>query len=505
MKVVVVGGGISGLATAYYVRQRAAEVGSDLCCTVVEGTSRFGGKIFTRQIDEFITEGGPDSFLTRKPQALALCQELGLSNRLLPVRPTNGGTQVLHRGQLVPLPEGMALVTPTRPWPFVRTPLLSWRGKLRAALDLVIRPRTCLDDESVAAFLRRRLGSEFLDAIAEPLLGGIHAGDPERLSVQALFPHLVELERQYGSLIRGTRARSRETPQPEPILRTAALQGAASAGRLSPPPAFVSLSGGMGELVEALIRRLDPARLIRGRRAIRIDPVAGGTCFPRYRVTLEDGQHLEADAVVLATPAHVSADLVESIAPSASSALHQIRYASTVVMSLGYRRADALDRLEEIEHGHGFVVPRREGRAINACTWLSSKFEGRAPSDHALLRVFLGGARAEHLVDLDDERLLQLVRFELRRILGITTSPVLVDIVRWPRGIPQYDVGHRKLIATIERNLAPGLFLTGAAYHGVGVPDCIQWARTAAQASVDYVITRGVRPSEPSASEGALS
>ncbi|MBX6772338.1 MAG: protoporphyrinogen oxidase [Chloroflexi bacterium] len=483
MNVVIVGGGISGLAVAYYLDRQASAVGMPLSRIVVEGAPRPGGKILTRRSEGFVLEGGPDSLLTRKPAALALCAELGLTDRLIAPRPAVASTRILHRGQLVPLPEGTALIAPTRLWPFVRTPLLSWRGKVRAAWDLVIPPRRDGEDESVGAFIRRRLGKEFLDVIAEPLLGGIHAGDPERLSLYALFPGLVELERQYGSLIRGSRVRSREAHQPCHAGRPAvSLPG--DERRPVLPPAFVSFSSGMAELIEALTARLGAGSLILGRRVERVSRRAEGADSPRYAVVLDDYRWLPADAVVLATPAYVSADLVEPIDPALASALRRIRYVSTAVVSLGYRRADVPRPWGDPAGGHGFVVPRREGRRINACTWSSAKFDGRAPGDWVLLRAFLGGTRAEEVVELDDDQLVKLVRSELADILGIVGRPLIVDIVRWPRGIPQYDVGHLERVAELEHCRPVGLYLTGAAYHGVGIPDCIAAAQLTAAAVI---------------------
>ena len=477
-RVVIVGGGISGLATAHSLMKLASEGNVPLDCTVVEQARSFGGKIVTNRQDGFVIEGGPDSFLAQKPRILALCDELGLTERLIRTSPTRG-VSVLHRGRLIPLPEGLLLVAPTKLLPFARSPLFSWPGKLRMGLDVVIPPRRSDDDESVADFIRRRLGREALDRLAQPLMAGIHVADPERLSMQAAFPRLVAIERQHGSLIRGLGARA-VPPSPRPDKPDRGNHGG---------PGFLSLKGGMGELAETLTARLGPALLLAGRPVAYVGagrPAPGhpdAHDLPPYGVGLEDGTVLRADAVVLATPANVSANLVDALSPVLAAALRRIRYVSTATVSLGFRRRDVAWPATD----SGFVVPRREGCAITACTWSSSKFDGRAPDGHVLLRAFVGGAEKERLVDLDEQTLVGTVRADLRRVLGIVAEPVVVDVFRWRGAIPQYDVGHLARVAAIERTLTPGLFLAGAAYHGVGVPDCVATAHETAERVARYL------------------
>jgi oxygen-dependent protoporphyrinogen oxidase len=305
------------------------------------------------------------------------------------------------------------------------------------------------------------------------------------------------MERRHGSLIRAARAQ-----------RQAALPGSERAPHVARPAegpaarasAFMSLRDGMGELIAALIRRLqglDGMTLLRGRRVVRLTrlppgvdglPAAGteaaaGAMPPRYRVQLDDGTGLDADAVVLATPASVSADLVEPFAAGLASGLREICYVSSATVSLGYRRAD----IDHPLHGSGFLVPRHEQRTIRACTWTSSKFAGRAPTDQVLLRAFVGGAWDGHLVDLDDAQLVRLVRDELQAIMGIRATPVLWDVCRWRNGNPQYAVGHLERVAALDTQCSPGLFLTGSAYRGVGLPDCIHSAQQAAAQAVQYL------------------
>lgn len=498
-RVVVVGGGISGLSAAYYVQTKAAASGVTIATTLLEASPRFGGKISTLRQDGFVIEGGPDSFLTQKPWALELCRELGLTDRLLATRESQARTSVLIGGRLVELPEGAVLGVPTRIAPFLRSPLISWSGKLRMGLDLVIPPRRERDDESLASFVRRRLGPEALDKIAEPLMAGIHVADPERLSLQATFPRFAELERSHGSLIRGLRRQGGASASggrkvAKPSTTSAAATG--SSGRrgeelrrsLASSP-FLSFQEGMQELVGALLERLKPVSLLSGRRAVRLSwrdanpPIRSGSNASAYELLLDDGSAVTADAVVLATPADVAATLVSGFNPALATLLSCIRYVSTATISLGYRRADVLRPLD----GFGFVVPRREKRRISACTCSSTKFDGRAPSDCVLLRAFVGGVRDEAIVDLDDEALVNAVRMDLEDTLRITGEPIVAEVFRWRKGIPQYDVGHLDRVAALDRLCSPGLFLAGAAYRGVGVPDCIRSGKEVAEKVVEYV------------------
>lgn len=524
--IVVVGGGISGLATAYYLQGAAADAGVTARCYLIDREPDLGGKIATRRQNGFVIEGGPDSFLAQKSSALELCRELGLTDHLIGASSLPGGTSILLRGRLVPLPEGINVIVPSRIMPFLRSPLVSWRGKLRMGLDLVIPPRRSTADESVAAFVRRRLGQEALEKIAQPLMAGIHAADPERLSLLATFPRFAELERQHGSLVRavlrGQHAR-RSSPErpaggaPEPA-RSSARDGVQSNGAATPPSAFLSFRVGMRELIDALVSQLSTVQLIRGRQVVRlacdqrpglvrsearavasplVPPSDGVEATGSYDVQLDDGSRIPADAVVLATPAYVSAALVETFNPALAAELRAIRYVSVATVSLGYRRS-------EVDHplrGSGFVVPRSEKRAITACTWSSSKFAGRAPPDHVLLRAFLGGSGNEQILDLDDAALVHTVRTDLRQILGIRAEPVLAGVFRWPRGIPQYDVGHLDRVAALAERCDPGLFLAGSAYHGAGVPDCIATARRTAARALAYLSSIDPRSSTPLSEE----
>jgi len=476
-RIAIIGGGIAGLATAYYLQEGARRAGLPLTYTLIERTPTFGGKISTDVRHGFVIEGGPDSFITQKPAALRLCRELGLEDRLVGTNDHRRKTYVLDGGRLCPLPDGVMLVVPTRLAPFALSPLISLRGKVRMGLDLLIPPRRENGDESLADFIRRRLGQEALDKIAGPLMAGIHVADPERLSLQATFPRFIALEQKYGSLIRGMLAQKARRR----------AQGSNGAGQ--PLPLFMTLRGGLRELVEALVARLE-GELLTGTRVVGLkwDSEARSGEGAPYHLRLADGGTLRADAVVLATPTYVAADLLEPLHPTLATELRAIRYLSTATVSLGFRRA-------EFEHpldGFGFVVSAREQSPLLACTWTSTKFNGRAPDEHVLVRGFVGGPRHEEAVGLPDEALIELVRDELRRVMGVHARPVVARIYRWPQANPQYDVGHLERVNRIEALAAdlPGLYLTGSAYRGVGLPDCIAQGQATAEALITQYALR---------------
>jgi oxygen-dependent protoporphyrinogen oxidase len=367
------------------------------------------------------------------------------------------------------MPEGMMLMAPTMALPFLRSSLISWPGKLRMGMELFVPKGSAHQDESLAGFVRRRLGAEALNKIAGPLMGGIHAADPETLSLKSTFPMFLEMEQKHGSLLRGMieRAKLRQSSH--------STNGNGSASKT---PMFTSLRGGLQSLADAIVARLPQSSLRAGCCVVSVHPYAR-----QYKVVLCDGGTILADDIVFATPSYVTADLVQQIDPMLATRLRAIRYVSTATVSLGFRRSDIAHPMQ----GAGFIVPRSEGRKITACSWSSAKFQHRAPDDCVLLRVFIGGALAEHLAELDETSLVALALEELETIMGIAATPVLAKAYRWPRANPQYELGHEQRVAEIERSLAayPGLHLAGAAYRGSGIPDCIQSGVKAAQSILD--------------------
>lgn len=450
---IVVGGGIAGLSAAYY----AVREHPDWQVTVLEATDRWGGKITTARLPldggQFIIEGGPDTFLASKPWGVALCRELGLEERLHGTNPRQKNTYVLHRGHLTPLPDGLAMMIPGKVRPMLTTRLLNPLQKLRLGLDFFLPVRQEDADESLGNFISRRLGRAAYENLIEPLMSGIYAGDGDRLSLFSTFPYLRDLERKYGSLARGAMTMYRQR-----VARGKATQGSRSA--------FLTPTTGLAEIVEALVAHLE-AHEVDLRLHTPVHDVAQTTTG--WQVTLADGTALTGDALILATPAWVSAQLLQAVDADLSAVLARIPYVSTATVTLAYRVEDVPRPLD----GYGYVIPRREGRQALACTWTSTKFPHRAPQGYALLRVFIG--RAGQDIPWDEASLLTIARQELGHTLGIRAEPLVQRVFIWPRAMPQYNLGHQDILAQVETRLRgrPGLALAGNGYRGIGIPDCI--------------------------------
>jgi oxygen-dependent protoporphyrinogen oxidase len=425
MKLAVVGGGISGLAAAF--RGRAGAI-------LYEASPRLGGVIRTERRGAYLMEAGPDSFLD-KPPMRDLSRELGIERQLIQVRPEARRSFIVRGRRLLPIPEGVYLMVPSALWPFLRSPAVSWPGKARMLADLVV-PRRSVADETLGSFVRRRLGGEALERLAQPLLGGIYGADPERLSLEATMPQFLAMERRHGSVIRGLLGRSER----------------ASGARYG---MFLTFRDGMQTLVDALASRLGDARL--GTRVSALADVGG-------------------DAVCLAAPPPEAARLAPELPFPAVS------YSSVATINFGFQRSQVRHPLD----GAGFVVPAVEGRTLMACTFSSSKFESRAPAGRVLLRAFAGGMLQPDVYSLPDTELISRCLAELAELLGISGEPEEVWLNRWPDSMPQYEPGHLDRVATLEQALPPNLALAGNAYRGVGIPDCVASGFAAAERLATY-------------------
>ncbi len=436
--------------------------------SLLERGNRLGGALETIRRDGLLIEAGADSFLSEKPAGANLARRIGLEGELIGTSDRFRNTYVVRGGKLVAIPEGFSLLAPTRLGPLMRSPLLSPIGKLRVAIEPWIPRRHESGDESLGAFVRRRMGREVLDRIAQPLAGGIYTADPERLSLGATMPRFIEMERKHASVIRGLKEAARSRPE----------QGAGTSGaRWS---LFLSFRSGVGAFVDALAARVGES--LRMQAEVLELSRGGGR---RWTLRLQTGPEFEADAVVLAAPAYAASRMLAKCAPDLASSLGEISYASAATVNLCYRESDFPDPPEMF----GFVVPIIEGRKIIACSFSSVKFPGRAPNGTVLLRTFLGGALDSQMMQLDDAAMVAAAREELAALLGLRADPMLALVRRWPDSMPQYAVGHLERVAEIEREAAeiPGLALAGAAYRGVGIPDCIRSGEQAAEAVVSFL------------------
>jgi len=461
MRVAIIGGGIAGLSAAYEL-ERARLAGQAVEYELFEAGARLGGVIASEVVDGTVLELGPDSFLTEKPAAMELCRELGLDADFVSSNDALRRTYIVVRNRLVPLPDGLMFLVPTKILPTLTTPLFSLLTKLRMGMELLLSPRPHVGDESVAALVQRHYGREVVDRLADPLLSGIYGGDAECLSAEAVLPRLVEMEAKYGSLTRG-------------MLAGISARRAAEEEEAAPKPIFTTLRLGLQELVDALVARLDPARLHLGSVVASLDRVGdkwgircGGT---------DDAAAF--DAVIVATPAWAAGEMLCSVDAELCEVLGQIPYSSSITVNLVYDGDD----LDPLPPGFGFLVPAAEGRAMLACTFIHRKFPGRTAVGRTVLRVFLGGVRNADLLEESDESLADLVRRELMEILQISAEPELVEVQRWPRAMAQYAVGHKERQRRIHDRLAelPGLHLVGNAYDGIGISDCIRLGRGAAR------------------------
>jgi oxygen-dependent protoporphyrinogen oxidase len=459
-EVVVIGGGITGLATADRLLELAADRPIEV--TLLEASDRLGGIIRTEQRDGFILEAGPDAFISEKPEALALSKRLGLTDRLIETNPQYRRSFVVRHGKLRPIPEGFQLLAPSRFWPFATSGICGLSGKLRMAGEVFLPQRWDSEsDETLASFVRRRFGAEALERLAQPLVGGIYTADPEKLSLRATMPRFLEMERKHGSVIRA-------------LVHQRANQAKGTSGaRYS---LFLSFDHGMQVLTDELAKRIPATSIQLNARVKSVSRDADGSKWICY---LDEGESIRADAICLALPAHRAADLLRAHDTTLADELTAIPFASSMTINLAFRREDIKHPLD----GFGFVVPLVEKRSIIACSFSSVKFPGRAPEGHVLLRAFAGGALQPEVYALNDGEMLRHVIRDVTELLNIGGKPLFASVQRWPNSMPQYHLGHLERVARISERVMSISYLAiaGNAFGGAGIPDCIRSGEAAAE------------------------
>ncbi len=451
-RITIIGGGISGLTAAYDLVQ----FGFD--CSLIEEKTHLGGVIKTVRVKDCILEDGPDSFLAQKPWALDLIRELGIEDQVIGSNDHLRRTFILRAGRMIPLPDGIHFMIPTKIWPVLTTRLVGWKTKAKMMQEWFRQPTTARANEerSVATFMQDHFGKEANHYLAQPMLAGVYGGSPERLSVDAVLPRFVELEKQYGSVSRG-------------ILQTDASLKKGSLHRKSSQPLFFSLKNGMQQLTDHISKRLSGRirRITGSAKTLKKDRDG-------FHIVVE-GQKISSDQVIIATPAHAASNLLQNLDPETSDHLKAIPYSSSMTVNLLYRRPNFGHALQ----GFGFLAPEVEQTLIAACTWVNTKFQHRATDDYIILRAFVSHRQTKYVSSMPDEDIANQVHNELSQIMGFTAKPTAWRIARWNRAMAQYEIGHRRRVDKIEARLnrVEGLHLTGNAYEGIGIPDCIHRSR----------------------------
>ncbi len=466
-KIVVLGGGISGLAFVNRLRELKSSDGPPFTVTLIDAAPRIGGIIETHRQEGFLLEGGPESFITDKPWAASLCERLGISRELIPTNPHGRRSFIYRAGRLREVPEGFYLIGPARVWPFLRSDLMSWPAKLRACLEPFVPRKKQEGDESAGAFIRRRFGEGALREAGQAMIGGIYSADPDTLSLQATFPKFLEMERAFGSVVKGLRSQAAKK----------AAEEKASGPRYS---LFSTLRGGMETLVSALKEKNSQADFMTGDAAVKIARREAG-----WSVTLASGREREADVLCVALRAPHAAGLLKELAPELAGELASIAYESSVTVNLAFDETAFPRDLR----GFGFVVPASENSGLLGCTFSHLKFEGRAPGSQVLLRAFLGGETRLKALTAPDKEAETMALAELKKIIPLQAAPLFSLVRRYPDSMPQYHVGHFDKAAHILRlaGTLPGLYLTGNAYAGVGIPDCIHLAEEQAARALEFL------------------
>lgn len=474
-RIAIIGGGIAGLSAAFTLEKQRHKDPQSIEYSIYESNPLFGGVLRTEQVDGCQIEAGPDSFLTEKPWASDLCRELGLGDQLVGSNDSERKTYILVNRKLVEIPDGLMFMVPTKLLPTVLSPLFGMGTKIRMAREWFHPPHKAEADETVSAFVERHYGAEMVDRLADPLLSGVYGGHADQLSIRAVMPRFAEMEAKHGSLGRAMLAARRKI----------------RSSKAAPRPLFTSLTGGMQQMADALVARLSPASLTASQRVLSATWQGGN-----WQITIEQGSR-NFDCIILAVPAYVSAALLRTANPQLAGELRGINYTSSITINLGYAKKVR----ESLPPGFGYLVPRSQHRRMLACTFVHVKFPHRAPADRALLRCFMAASNDKELLSEPDDRIVKVIREELRDILGLNAEPLFSRVYRWDRAMAQYGVGHLERLERIERfrNTTAGLFLAGNAYRGIGVPDCVRSGNEAANSALKFlgVTAEPVRASQP--------
>ncbi len=457
--ITIIGGGITGLTTAFYLQKLITTQCLPLTCTIIESAANIGGKIVTEKFDNFTIEGGPDSFITRKPYVLNLCKDLGIEDKLIPINSHNT-FHIFRKNNLVPLIQGLYLGIPDSLESVYDMPMLSFASKVEMMAEIYLKPQPSNHDESLENFIKRHFGKEAFDTIYAPIMAGIYGTSPEKLSMRSLYPQLLELEHQHGSLINSISKLNGQN---------------LSSAQTSKHPVFMSFKDGMNVLAKAILDSLK-CELKVNTKIRSIAKTQSG-----YDLIDSNDQQYGTHTIVFATPAYITSEIVTSISNELAQLLDRIQYTSTATITLGYKLSDLPKTLDL--RSSGFLIPFAENRKILGCAWASKKFKHRAPEDVLLIRVFIGGPGKSHLVKLSEYQLMKLVQDELNDILKINHEPIFHKLFRWQNGNPQYEVGHLDWLASLDKVICklPGINLTGSSYNGIGIPDCVHNARLTAE------------------------
>lgn len=471
-KIVVVGGGITGLSAAYKIQTECLKQNLDIDLTLVESSHRLGGKIQTVRKDGYVIEKGPDSFLERKKSMARLIKEVGLGDQLIPN--STGQSFILLNDKLHPMPGGSIMGVPTQIKPFLTTELVSMTGKLRAAADFVLPKSPQLEDQSLGSFFRRRLGNEVLENLIEPLLSGIYAGDIDRLSLMSTFPQFHQMEQEHRSLIAGIKKTTPAAPLPKKPQDQSRKKSM-----------FLTLTSGLQTLVDTLEEKLNSATILKG---VKVENIKEGAASAhRYELAMNNGETIEADSIIFTVPHYVAASIFEE--KHLLAEFRDVPATSVATVAMAFPE----EAVPNVLNGTGFVVSRNSEYTITACTWTHNKWPHTTPEGKVLLRTYVGRAGDEAVVDLSDDQIEEIVLGDLKEIMDVTSKPEFTMVTRWKNAMPQYTVGHKQRLMKIRTELEsefPGVYLAGASYDGVGLPDCIDQGELSALQSISFLTNK---------------